>query len=314
MTRSVAASILADSVTMKGERLTTFEITLPRIVLSEFNTHSMISRNSASSRAVPVHRKVLDVLSDPYVPVAFGRNRPGMQASEDLAGDDDAAARAAWLRGRDRAVRTALELVYGQAAVPDSDDPDVLVHFVEERGAAGLSDGPNVHKQIANRVLEPYMWHLIIATATHWTNFLALRSDEGAQPDMRDVANAILEGLRSSTPATVQAGGWHLPFLQAHEIEDAASRPDYYAKLCVARCARVSYLTHHGEHSASADLALHDRLRGDHHLSPFEHVAQALDEDRPAAERRVGKLTGWRSLRSTIPDEDDYARVVGLTI
>ena len=49
----IKAVIAADSINVKGKRITTFIVTMPRIVLAELNTHRVFSRNSASSRAIP---------------------------------------------------------------------------------------------------------------------------------------------------------------------------------------------------------------------------------------------------------------------
>jgi hypothetical protein len=75
--------IIADSIAVS--RLTTFEITMPKMVVAEFNTHCMIARNSASSRAIPVERILAAVESDPVIP-EFGLNGAGMQAKAVLEG------------------------------------------------------------------------------------------------------------------------------------------------------------------------------------------------------------------------------------
>ena len=50
----ISAKVIADSVCPKGVRMTTMEIEYPRFILAELNTHRMLSKNSASSRAIPV--------------------------------------------------------------------------------------------------------------------------------------------------------------------------------------------------------------------------------------------------------------------
>src|SRR3954452_24195130 len=94
------AKVLADSVSPAGQRLTTLEATFPRFVLAEFNTHRVFSRNSASSRAIPVAKQLRRVLDDPYVPIEFGSNKPGMQAGPALAGANRDAAEREWVGGR----------------------------------------------------------------------------------------------------------------------------------------------------------------------------------------------------------------------
>ena len=105
------AKVLADSRSPAGYRLTTLEATFPRFVLAEFNTHRVFSRNSASSRAIPIAKQLRRVLEDPYVPIEFGSNQPGMQAGAALDGEKREAAEREWLRARDDAVRRVLGLV-----------------------------------------------------------------------------------------------------------------------------------------------------------------------------------------------------------
>ena len=151
--------ILADSVNPAGVRLTTLSIRFPRIVLAEFNTHRMLSRNSASSRAIPVEKRIAAVRADPFVPAAFGANKRGMQAGDALTGSQADAAREAWIRASLQACERA-----------------------EEMAHAG------VHKQWANRLIEPYSWHEVIVSATEWDNFWHLLISEHAQPEIRAAA------------------------------------------------------------------------------------------------------------------------------
>jgi Thymidylate synthase complementing protein len=311
-------SVVTDSVSPSGDRLTTFEVTFPRIVLSEFNTHCALARNSASSRAVPVLRKIRDVLGDPFVPVHFGHNIPGMQAHENLTSQSAAEAERVWLAGRDRAVRTALELIFGSDRVmaelgtaPSERD---LQHFVSSLTEADIRSAPlNVHKQIANRVIETFMWHTVIVTATDWSNFFALRTHAGAQPEIREIATLMRQAMIVSRPVAVEAGGWHLPLIQDDERERAARDPLLWTKIAAARCARVSYLTHHGLRDLDQDIALHDRLLRDGHLSPFEHVGQAMTAQERATQQRSGKFLGWHQLRKRIANESDYSLTLAAT-
>ena len=234
--------VLADSIA-KGVRLTTLQITFPRIVLAEFNTHRMLSRNSASSRAIPIERRIADVKADPFVPEAFGRNQRGMQAGAALDEVDMQTARTAWV--------IAMELAVEQAHV---------------LSAAG------VHKQWANRLIEPFSWHTVIVTATEWSNFFHLRISEHAQPEIRRAAEAMKAAMDASVPAPRESGEWHLPLTREQDWQTVRD-PRVLAKLSVARCARVSYLTHDGRRDPDEDLRLHDQLQANGHLSPFEHAA-----------------------------------------
>lgn len=302
-----AAKIIADSISLAGHRVTTMEIVLPRIVLAEFNTHCMISRNSASSRAIPVEKMISKVLEHPYVPGEWGTNQKGMQAGEPLNAEEAEKARATWLTARNDAVRQTRELL-----------------------ALG------VHKQLANRLLEPFMWHTIVCTATEWANFFNLRCHPDAHPAIRATAELMRKCREESTPKVLQDGEWHMPYIREEDYDDPALLAESFQidspyrsealaalrKVSVGRCARVSYLTHDGTRDLSQDIALHDRLLVSGHCSPFEHVARPISleewEDleymdgyydgifsRTRKGTFCGKLHGWVPYRALIPNEED---------
>lgn len=263
---NITARIIADSINPYGNRLTTFVITIPRIILAEFNTHRTFSRNSASSRAIPIEKQLSKVTENPFVPVQFGRNQKGMQASKEI--DDIKAANAEWLEAKIRA----------------------LVHAdkMKELG---------VHKQIANRLIEPWLYTTIIVSMTSGLyNFFALRAHKDAQPEMQVSAYRMLEAYLASTPQELEAGDWHLPF--GDRIPDAVDL-ETRKKICTARCARVSYETFDGEININSDIELHDRLASSGHWSPFEHVAMS------SAEKglRSGNFIGFMQYRSTFNHE-----------
>ncbi len=263
-----AVRVLADSVSAAGARLTTFEATYPRMVLPEMNTHRMFSRNSASSRAIPVTRLIAKIEADPVMPVWWGKNQGGMQADEELDEEGRRQAARSWLAARDAALASARALVQ-----------------------VGL------HKQIANRILEPWMWVTQIITSTEWRWFYVLRCHPAAQPEIRRIAELMREAQQQSTPRLVPAGGWHLPLVTPDEM---AAEPELsWSDVSVGRCARVSYLTHDGKRDPKADVELAVRLRADGHWSPYEHVATPL----PDAHDRVGNLVGWKQYRKVFPAE-----------
>lgn len=305
------ARVLCDSATARGERLVTFEVTFPRIILSEFNTHCMLSRNSASSRAVPVKKKLLDVLSDPFIPTEYGVNRSGMSAEVMLRGDRLIEATSAWLRARDRAVWGALELVFGIDAMRRFADEQVSADLVERLFSVPPERRRlNVHKQVVNRLIEPFMFQTVITTATEWSNFFALRTSGNAQPEIRQAATLMLEALAASRPESLGAGEWHTPLVQPDELTAAREDPARWILVSAGRCARVSYLTHHGKRSPEADIELAERLLNDGHLSPFEHVARAMSDAEATHSLTAGKLRGWTPYRSLIPMEHDYSLVL----
>lgn len=300
---SYRVRVLKDSLSPDGVRLTTLEITFPRIVLAELNTHRALSRNSASSRAIPVAKVLKRVEENPFIPTYWGKNQKGMQADEELHIVDQALARKYWLSARDWAVSVAEDL--------------------NELG---------VHKQIVNRLLEPFTWHTVIVSATDWENFFALRCHKDAQPEIRTIAIMMRDILEQSIPETLNFGEWHLPLTTNEEIElwrrDESNTTDwieFWKKISVGRCTRVSYLTHDGKRDLQADIDLCDQLRSSGHMSPFEHVATPMsneytqfsdwdvrpeDRKKARAEQRYGNFHGWLQYRKLIPYESDFSRVV----
>ena len=265
-----SAKILADSFnSATGGRLTTFEISYPRIVHGEIMTHRVMSRNSASSRAIPVTKLIKAVEEDPFIPIWWGKHQSGMQAHEELDETRLKAAREAWLGARDEAVNTAKYL-----------------------------NNLGLHRQIANRGLEPWMWITVIISATEWDNFFRLRCHPDAQPEIRKIAEMMQELYRNSTLEILLPGEWHRPLLfDEADLDDVSE--ENKCKISVGRCARVSYLTHDGKRDIEADIKLHDRLLPPKHFSPFEHVAQAWETP-----IRSGNFTGgWHQYRQDV-DKD----------
>jgi thymidylate synthase ThyX len=298
------AKVLADSRSPQGHRLTTLEVTFPRFVLAEFNTHRVFSRNSASSRAIPIVKQLRRVLEAPFVPLEFGSNQPGMQAGPPLEGEARLAAEEEWLRARDEAVRQVLRLISSPDTVGVDDDLlqrlGDLETIIKEK--AQPADWLNVHKQVANRLLEPFMWHTVIVTATEWDNFFNLRCHSDAQPEIRRAAELMHEALEGSEPVELGLGEWHLPLVRDEDRTEVDSIEEL-VKVSAGRCARVSYLTHAGTRDLSADIELHDRLLTSGHMSPLEHPARPLSEEELARSEWCGNFRGWRQLRKTIENE-----------
>lgn len=302
------ARVLADSISPDGHRLTTLEVTFPRFILAEFNTHRAFSRNSASSRAIPVTKQIRRVLESPYVPIEFGSNQPGMQAGPALTGKPREDAEEEWLSARDDAVRHVLALTAKPGVIGPDDDLLPLLEEIEAAVREGKRSDHwlNVHKQVANRLLEPFMWHTVIVTATEWENFWHLRAHPDAQPEIQRTARMMLEAREASEATTVEWGGWHLPLIDDadREAPEVNSGEDL-AKISAGRCARVSYLTHAGKRDLGADLELHDRLVAGGHMSPLEHPAQPLSPGATQTDVWSGNFRGWRSYRKRIPFEEN---------
>ncbi len=268
-----SAKILADSMAPSGYRLTTFEVTFPRIVLAEFNTHKMLSKNSASSRAIPVNKIIERVEQNPFIPIYWGKNQKGMQADAELSLNEQKRAEKIWLKAKDQALAAAKKLL------------DV-----------------GVHKQITNRLMEPFMWHTCIVTGTEFENFLNLRTHKDAQPEIRQIALLMREEYQKSIPTILNLNQYHLPLVNDFDalVKEGYSVDDI-CKISIGRCARVSYLTHNGIRDPKADIDLCEKLQESGHMSPFEHVAKTAD-----VAVRSGNLTGWHQYRKTIPGEEIY--------
>jgi len=266
---TITAKVILHSISPEREKIATLQLRYPKFIHAEFMTHRDFSRNASSSRAIPVERLIQDIIRDPAMPVYWGKNQTGMQARQELNAVEQVAAENAWRHARDYAIMQARELIK-----------------------------LGVHKQIANRVLEPFSHINVVVTSTKWANFFALRRHADAQPEIKALADAMWEALEASIPQFVGYGGWHLPY-----VDEGIIDPDMAIKLSVARCARVSYLTHEGKKpNINDDLALYDRLVGSVplHASPAEH--QATPE---VMGRRKGNSNfhGWTQYRKLLPEE-----------
>jgi thymidylate synthase ThyX len=250
-----------------GKRIATFLVRVPKFIQAHLNSHRALSKNSASSRAIPAYKVRRQVLRDPFIPVHFGENRAGMVSGAPLAGMRLSVARSVWLYAR---------------------FITCSFHWIGERAG--------VHKEVLNRLLEPWMMTEVIITGTEWRNFIALRTGNTAQPEIQVVARQIAQVLERSAPHMLAAGEWHLPFLNEGE---RAFDLDTKKKVSAARCARVSYLLFDGKTSTiTSDIRLCEKLSSSGHWSPFEHQAQAL-----ANLERTGNFIGWRQYRKEFPHE-----------
>ncbi len=318
------ATVVADSLSPGGKRLTTMEVTFPRMVLAEFNTHRMLSRNSASSRAIPVSKQIRKLLDEPFIPERFGVNQPGMQSYDWLKDEKHKKAVQGWLRGRDRAASTAFELLIGDKMageifgyLPGKEHAnlemllagfdDAIEYFDDALKAVDTADTDidegflNVHKQICNRVLEPYMWHTVLVTATEWSNFYALRDDKEAQAEIRTPAHLMKEAVSNSTPVELNYEEWHTPLIQPDENFEVEVR----IQVSCGRCARISYLTHFGKRDHKEDIKLYKGLVNNGHMSPTEHVAKPA----VSSSTRKGNFIGWHQHRADLPHEDDFGEI-----
>ena len=259
------------------------ELRYPRIVHSELLTHRRASRNSASSRAIPIDKMLSDIERDPFIPIHWGKNQTGMQAYAVMTEEEAAVAREEWLAAMRDALRHARNL--------------------QKLG---------LHKQTVNRVVEPWMWITIVFsnTTAGWANFFALRCHEKAEPHINKIANMAKAAISKSTPNKLAYGQWHLPLIGFAGDEDIPVKD--LSKISAARCARVSYLTHNGVRDVEKDLDLYNKLvqEDPKHASALEHPAECIEYDptnvvgKEVASRWSGNYEpGWCQLRKLVPRE-----------
>lgn len=249
---TITAEIILDSSHIAtGKRITTMLLRYPRFIHSEFMTHRMFSRNASSSRAIPFEKLVDDIRRDTAMPVSWGKNRRGMQATEELSLHEIADARRRWLIARDNAIHQATYM-----------------------NLMGL------HKQVVNRILEPFAHINVLVTATEWENFFHQRLHPDAQPEMQELARVMKIAMTHATTFLIEPGEWHLPFIN-HVDYEAIEDDRLLCQVSAARCARLSYMTFDGKRSTvEEDVKLFAKLVGSDpvHASPLEHQAQAMDK------------------------------------
>src|SRR5687767_3587741 len=302
----IKAEVIADSMGPFGDRLTTMVVTFPRIILSEFNTHRLFSRNSASSRAVPFEKMVRMVQENPFIPIAWQKEHKGMQGTEYI---------------------TDLETIEALKANHINSSLTAISNatYANIKGAT---------KQICNRYLEPFMWHTAIVTATHWDNFWELRCPQyvigdrvyrsrneaiwkekdlsvglamntdldwlqlnkgQAEIHMMALAEAIWDAINGSIPKELKPYEWHIPFgdrIDERKIIETFDKINSFAaiimksddvrraklEIATARCARISYFNYEGTDDYEKDFKLFKQLKDSRHMSPFEHCAQVMSE------------------------------------
>ncbi len=312
--------ILTSKNAVTGVNLYTFVLTYPRMILAEVNTHRMLSRNAASSRAIPAKKQRGRVLTDPFVPVYVGQNQKGMQAGEELTG---------WKR-------FVVENTWKLARYPNV-------------FASWILDKVGAHKQAANRIIEPWTYTQQVMTCTDLKNFFKLRNHPDAEPHFQIIARQMQEQveyverlfnllsweqgdavdrrlddvnpkLNVFTVQSLRPGEWHMPFVDTCDIRelikdgqavnaDASVTATYtigdidwrdLKQTSTARCARVSYfLPESGKKSdTERDIQLCGKLSSSGHWSPFEHVATPAETN-----EYIGNFRSWKQYRKEFEQE-----------
>ncbi|AGO49088.1 putative thymidylate synthase complementing protein [Cellulophaga phage phi13:1] len=331
--KTISAKIIADSMNISGQRITTFVLTFPRSILAELNTHRVFSRNSASSRAIPYEVMRREAIENAFIPYAWQKAHKGMQGKQYIEDPQTIThLRYQWLKARDAAI--------------------VQADRLNELG---------VTKQICNRLLEPFLYHTAIVTTTELSNFFqqrlpkykvednlilsskkqierylvgsgfidpnfisfleALKINEGmGEIHIMELAEKMLDELEVSKPNQLKEGDWHIPFgedinltrLFNEEIKGLKNLTSYILddfpakiKIATARCARISYLNFLGKDDYVSDIKLHDALYADKHASPFEHCAQCMSEEDQLAQKSSGNFVGFHQYRQLIKKQFD---------
>lgn len=269
MVGQATATVIEDTMSPSGVRLTTLELVYPRYIHSELMTHRMFSRNASSSRATPLKVTLDEVCLDPVFFDFVGKNQKGMVAAEPL----------------------------NDVLVDDFKTDWESLGIMVASHVAKMNEKYGIHKQTLNRALEPWLRIRTLVTATEWDNFFKLRLSPSAQPEIQSLARAMKTAMEKSDP---KEGVMHFPYLKFHEKDLPISTQK---KVCAARCARVSYARHDGkETTTEEDVKLAKNLFDAGHMSPFEHVATWGLESTP--DEFNFNLRGWRSVRWDA--ENDY--------
>ena len=347
-----ACKVVADSYYTRKDatyRVTTMIVKFPRLVLAEFNTHRVFSRNSASSRAIPVRKQLQALVKDVFTPNSIGTAVGGMNAGPALEGEALDKAIAVWGDAANSQMWYALSMTTS----PDYVEREWEKWVLEENDEFGdfvmdvtkrIEDREHpIHQEamlwttkgLTNRLLEPFMWHEVIVTATEWGNFFNLRTDANAQEEIRTIAEMMKAAYDASTPELLAEGEWHLPFIQPEEKGWAKEHPELAVKAVTARAARVSYLTHDtGVVDLDKDYGLANGLRANGHMSPYEHACTPFTKKEWKLRRDAmkaihkskhldavpsyvsaqilkslefaGNFRGWGQARREIPNEDVF--------
>lgn len=263
----ISAVVVADSVNeANNQRITTLKIQVPKFILAEINTHRVLSKSFQSSRAVPNKVMREKIEKDPFIPIYFGKNKSGMNAVEKLEPVKKTICTFWWKMARNVAL---------------------VAHKQMEK--AGL------HKQSANRILEPFMCVTGTLTSTDWDNFFRLRYSKDAQPEFIAFVKCVHDAIVKSTPKVLKSHETHLPYITDSERETLSKGDQVVAS--VARCCRSSYGRNGQVFPIEKDRELFKRLIEDCHFSPFEHVALCPTTN-SLKNKNTRNFTYWLQLRS----------------
>lgn len=296
ITDQITVEVVAYSTNARRTaKAVTFAFEYPRFIHAELMTHRLFSRNAASSRAVPVKALVDMVYNRPAMPTHWGKNQPGMSANEECNNPVEVLPNVflpreqAWQYGASFAGNLALAF-----------------------------DKAGYHKQIVNRLTEPFQRFRVLVTTTELDNFLHLRYHKDAQPEIQKVAQGVAnllqyvdDGLEMALgvaePEVLYPGEWHTPYVD-HERDENGSllyyveEEDEYSsgnklyltleealKISSSCAAQISYRKL--DDSITKAISVYDRLVTSEpvHASPFEHQCTPMEIDRVEFNFNEGK-------------------------
>lgn len=274
----VSATILADSISPQGIRLVTYEITYPRMVLAELNTHGMLCVASASSRAIPFAKMGKQLTARP---IRFGEANPGMQ---DKGVDYDKLVEGRQVSNCGNPGWTEFYEAHNPDEAWEMAKKDALF-WAEAFYKAGY------HKQVYNRLTEPFQMMKTVLSGTELENFFWLRKHGAADPSLAELARVMFEAREASKPVLLQPGEWHLPYLdvtftdmgphglvQTFWVNGDVVSLENAIKVSAARCAAVSFRNE--DYGLEKCLEVYERLVGDDrkHASSFQHQGTPMKE------------------------------------
>lgn len=281
-THTYAKIISASLCIETGAKLVTFELFFPRCILAEQNTHRIFSRNTGSSRAIPVLRMLSELLRTPFKPLFWGANKSGMQSAQELPIWKQLLCSLIWSTHR--------FLTY------------VSVRLLTKLG---------LHKQWANRLLEPHTYVRQVVTSSDFEPYFHLRLHDDAQPEIIHLAALMQHELDNVVYRRVSSGNthneahnWHLPYITYAERQQYQAHPLYLAKLSASRCARTSYLTQDGiSPNPEKEINTFKMLVESKpmHSSPLEHQAYPMQKNSSMVSRN---LKGFKQYREYYEEKE----------
>lgn len=260
---NITAKVVCDSISEQGHRITTFELEYNRYIHGELLTNRMFSRNCSSSRAIPIKKMIEYTQNNMAMPLYYGSAKSGMQAGEELE--------STWLP----------KLLWKSG-------------FYVSKNIVKAMDKLKLHKQIPNRLLEPWQMIKVVVTATDFDNFFNLRIEGAAQPEIAMLAHKMYQAREDSKPKLLKEGQYHLPYVDSIDyVEGDGGYGEYEndqwyhlngngisleeaIRISAASCAAQSYRTESmtlEKANKIFDMLVKDKTL---HASPFENIATPI--------------------------------------